>query len=300
MSEREPLPYPRPRYVVAYDGGDRGRDALRWAAVLAGSLDVGLDVVVVVRSDDPFSGVYPPVGDVTGVIAEQARGWADEALAAIGPGVDARADVRTAGSVAEGLLDAATETGAAAVVVGADGGVNPLGVGSVARTLLHASPVPVLLVPRRETPDRVDHLYVAVGTRPGAAAVLSEAWQAAARNGLPLHVVNLVEVDRAASDTASGADQEAATRVQALVEDVRSRSAAVPVSVEMGRGRTMAEAVGSIDWAAGGLLIVGSSRLAQGRQTFLGPTAARILRHVPVPVVVVPRDPSASTSGGAA
>jgi nucleotide-binding universal stress UspA family protein len=58
----------------------------------------------------------------------------------------------------------------------------------------------------------------------------------------------------------------------------------------------MAEAVESIDWAAGGLLIVGSSRLAQGRQTFLGPTAARILRHVPVPVVVVPRHPAGSAA----
>ncbi|MEZ0165380.1 universal stress protein [Kineococcus sp. LSe6-4] len=282
----------RPRYVVAYDGGDRGRDALRWSAVLARSLDVGLDVVVVVRSDDPFSGVYPPVGDVTGVIAEQARGWADEALASLGAGVDARADVRTAGSVAEGLLDAATETGAAAVVVGADGGVNPLGVGTVARTLLHASPVPVVLVPRRETPERVDHLYVAVGTRPGAAAVLAEAWQAAARTGLPLHVVNLVEVDEN-----SGADPDAVGRVRALVEEVRSRSATARVDVEMGRGRTVAEAVGSIDWAAGGLLVLGSSRLAPGRQTFLGPTAARILRHVPVPVVVVPRDPAGEPAG---
>ncbi|MEW1960433.1 universal stress protein [Kineococcus sp. NPDC059986] len=291
MSEREPLRYARPRYVVAYDGGDRGRDALRWAAVLAGSLDVGLDVVVVVRSDDPFSGVYPPVGDVTGVIAEQARGWADEALASLGSGLDARASVRTAGSVAEGLLDAVTEEGAAAVVVGADGGVNPLGVGSVARALLHASPVPVVLVPRREPPARIDHLYVAVGTRTGAAAVLAEAWQAAVRTGLPLHVVNLVEVDGV-----SEADADAVGRVEALVQDVRSRSAAAQVSVEMGRGRTMAEAVESIDWAAGGLLIVGSSRLAQGRQTFLGPTAARILRHVPVPVVVVPRHPAGSAA----
>jgi nucleotide-binding universal stress UspA family protein len=80
--------------------------------------------------------------------------------------------------------------------------------------------------------------------------------------------------------------------VQHLVDDVASRSRGVDVTVEMGRGRTMAEAVASIDWGAGGLLLLGSSRLAQGRQTFLGPTAARILRHVPVPVVVVPRGDS--------
>ncbi|PRY11170.1 universal stress protein [Kineococcus rhizosphaerae] len=267
------LAYPR-RYVVAYDGG---RETLRWAGVLARSLEVGLDVVVVVRSDDPFGSHYPPFSDV---VTEQAQGWAREALAEFGPDVDVRTEVRTAGSVPEGLLEAAAD--ATAIVVGTTGGV--LGVGTVARTLLHASPVPVLLVPRREPPGRVDHLYVAVGTRPGASAVLAEACEAAERTGLPLHVVSLVEVDED-----SGADPELVARMNAAVEEVRGRTGPGNVSTEVGRGRTMAEAVSSIDWAPGGLLIVGSSRLAQGRQTFLGPTAARILRHVPVPVVVVPR-----------
>lgn len=261
------------RYVVAHDGG--ARETLRWSGVLASSLDVGLDVVIVVRSDDPFGGPYPPVGDVTGVITEQAQDWAREALAEFPADLDVRSDVRTAGSVPEGLLDAVADHDAAAVVVGA--GAGPFGVGPVARTLLHASPVPVILVPRREPPVRIDQLYVAVGTRPGAAAVLHEAQEAAVRTGLPLHVVSLLELD-------SGADPDEVARVHALVSDL-----AVNASVEVGRGRTMAEAVGSIDWAAGGLLLVGSSRLAQGRQTFLGPTAARMLRHVPVPVVVVPR-----------
>jgi nucleotide-binding universal stress UspA family protein len=34
---------------------------------------------------------------------------------------------------------------------------------------------------------------------------------------------------------------------------------------------------------------VGSSRLAQPRRLFLGSTAAKILRELPVPMVVVPR-----------
>lgn len=281
------LRYSRPSYVVAFDGGDRGQDALSWAAVFARSLDVTLDVVSVVKTDDPFGGPYPPVGDVTGVITEQAESWLAEAVAQLPDDVEVRTHVRTAGSVPEGLLDAAAEFGASAVVVGAGGGAIPFGVGPVARALLHSAPLPVMLVPRREPPTGIDQLYVAVGTRQGAPTVLEEAWEAAARTGLPLHVVSLVELDENA-----GADREAVTTVQDLVDDVASRSRGVDVTVEMGRGRTMAEAVGSIDWAAGGLLLVGSSRLAQGRQTFLGPTAARMLRHVPVPVVVVPRGDS--------
>jgi nucleotide-binding universal stress UspA family protein len=61
------------------------------------------------------------------------------------------------------------------------------------------------------------------------------------------------------------------------------------VSVRVATGRTLKKAAQDVDWSPGGLLLIGSSRLAQGRQTFLGTTAARLLKHIPVPMVVVPR-----------
>ncbi|WP_432547582.1 universal stress protein [Kineococcus sp. SYSU DK004] len=271
------------RYVVAHDGGERGEQALRLGAALATSLGAGLDVVLVLRSDDPFGQPYPPVGDVSGLVAEQARGWLEEALGRLPERVDARSHLRSAGSVPEGLLEAVEELGASAVVVGAPAGPNPFGVGPVARTLLHSSPVPVVLAGDR-VPEVLRHLYVAVGTRPGAQAVLAEAAEAAERTGLPLHVVSLLELDARA-----GADEAARGRVERLVDGTRERLGSTRLSVELGKGRTMAEAVASIEWEPDGLLLVGSSRLARGRQTFLGPTAARMLRHVPVPVAVVPR-----------
>ncbi|WP_432573246.1 universal stress protein [Kineococcus sp. SYSU DK005] len=276
------------RYVVAHDGGERGAAALRLGAALAAPLGAELDVVLVVRTDDPFGQPYPPVGDVSGLVAEQGRRWLEQALAAVPAGVAARAHLRTAPSAPEGLLGAVRELGAAAVVVGASGGANPFGLGPVPRALLHSSPVPVVLTAAGPAhppgPGRVEHLYVAVGTRPGAAAVLEEAAEAAGRAGLPLHVVSLLEVDARA-----GAEESALARLRELVERTRERLGDALVTVELGKGRTVAEAVASIDWEPGGLLLVGSSRLARGRQTFLGPTAARLLRHVPVPVAVVPR-----------
>nr|WP_276612336.1 universal stress protein [Kineococcus vitellinus] len=149
--------------------------------------------------------------------------------------------------------------------------------------MLHSAPVPVVLTAGAPRTARLEHLYVAVGTRPGAQQVLAEATEAAERTGLPLHVVNLVQVD-----ARSGAPEPALARVEELVARTRERLGD-RLSVELGRGRTVQEAVGSIDWEPGGLLLVGSSRLARGRQTFLGTTAARMLRHVPVPVAVVPR-----------
>ena len=43
-----------------------------------------------------------------------------------------------------------------------------------------------------------------------------------------------------------------------------------------------------LDWEDGEVLVIGSSRLAQGRSIFLGSTANRILRALPVPMIVVP------------
>lgn len=45
----------------------------------------------------------------------------------------------------------------------------------------------------------------------------------------------------------------------------------------------------AVDWPAGGVLLIGSSRLAGRRRLFLGDTAARILTQLPIPLIVMPR-----------
>lgn len=51
----------------------------------------------------------------------------------------------------------------------------------------------------------------------------------------------------------------------------------------------MESAVRTLDWQDGDLVMVGSSRLAQPHRLFLGSTAAKMLRVLPVPMVVVPK-----------
>ena len=57
-------------------------------------------------------------------------------------------------------------------------------------------------------------------------------------------------------------------------------------------GTTIEEAVRALDWHDGELVLVGSSRLAAPRHLFLGSTAAKMLRELPVPMIVVPRTTS--------
>jgi nucleotide-binding universal stress UspA family protein len=56
-------------------------------------------------------------------------------------------------------------------------------------------------------------------------------------------------------------------------------------------GRTVEEAVSKLEWQDGDLIMVGSSRLSAPKRLFLGSTAAKMLRVLEVPMMVVPRDP---------
>ncbi len=58
----------------------------------------------------------------------------------------------------------------------------------------------------------------------------------------------------------------------------------------VGRGETWDEALDDVDWADGDVLVVGSSSVGPLARVFLGSRAAKIVRHSPVPVVVVPRE----------
>ncbi|WP_240624995.1 hypothetical protein [Kocuria tytonicola] len=50
------------RYVVGYGADKRSRDAVRLGVALARAFRAELEIVCVVRTDDPFSAASPPVG----------------------------------------------------------------------------------------------------------------------------------------------------------------------------------------------------------------------------------------------
>ena len=58
--------------------------------------------------------------------------------------------------------------------------------------------------------------------------------------------------------------------------------------LQIAEGADWAEAVASIDWVDGDVLVVGSSSTHRLAQVFLGSSASKIVRHATVPVVIVP------------
>lgn len=281
------------KYVVGYDGTASGKAAVTMAVAMARAFDAELDIVLVLRQEDGFQHVYPPVGDISPMMEAQARTWLQEALdivqAQIPEGarpVTARTHAWRSPSVVTGLLEAVTELGAAMIAIGVGAGKGRLSVGPVADALLHSCPVPVALSPRRSKGKSApDHIYAAVGTRVGAHQVVREALEVATRTGLPLSVVSFFTGDDAPRETE--VVDSVRSRVESTVREVVGPTPEVPIEVAC--GKSLKKAVATVDWHPGGVLLIGSSRLAQGKQLFLGTTAARLLRHLPIPMVVVPR-----------
>lgn len=277
------------RYVVGYTATERGRDALNLACAIARSQGASLDVVMVDPEESPYTAVYPPDRSYAGLLAEQMRTWLDEALALIPEDVEARGHIRPADSDARGLIDAAAEFGAELIVVGAgsNGLFKRFTIGSVANALLHAAHIPVALAPRgysRVAP--ISRITCAVGERRGAEDVLEVASESAARRGLPLRLVSMLAVDSqdgAAMDEARLHIADRVARAKVLT------SGRCEVTGEAAQGRTIENAVDGMEFVDGEILVIGSSRLARQNQLFIGPTASKVLRSLPVPMVVVPR-----------
>ena len=62
--------------------------------------------------------------------------------------------------------------------------------------------------------------------------------------------------------------------------------------VDVAEGRSIEAAIDKLTWDDGEIVLIGSSRLARSRSIFLGTTANKMLRSLPVPMVVVPRYPA--------
>lgn len=283
------------RIVVGYTSTKAGRDAVALGSRLARATGAELALVQVLPADSR-SVITPPNAAYDRYLESQAEKWLAGAVAKLPEGVAHSEHVRFADSFGEGLAEAAAELGASHIVVGAaNGGLRGRHrLGTTTNELLHLSHVPVVLVPKgaRKTAAStgVTRLTVAVGTRPGADALIEEAVELATATGARVRLLSLVTVDLPATvDT--GVIRVAGS---AHADDVLARTqAALPPNVQsevvVGRGDSIESAVAQLDWEPGELVLVGSSRLAQPRRLFLGSTAAKMLHELPVPMIVVPR-----------
>ncbi|MDV8146896.1 universal stress protein [Arthrobacter sp. B10-11] len=278
------------RYVVGYTPNERGADAVALASALARAQGAQLDLVYVV---DKGLHVAHEVAGGHDLAREKAVQDAQrEGLGLVPEDVPVEFHARHAESFAAGLIEAAVDYQAGLIVVGAasSGLFKRHTVGTVANALLHASPVPVALAPRgyRRT-EPISRLTLAVGQRAGAEAAIDVAIGAAGRRSVPLRMVSLVELD-AEGDPGEVVNAAHIHANTVLTEASRRLPEGHKVTVEVAHGRTIEECIDDLEWDDAEILIVGSSRLAERNKLFIGSTANKVLRALPVPMVVIPRE----------
>jgi nucleotide-binding universal stress UspA family protein len=293
--------------LVGYGGGGRGRSGLELAAHLARSGGEPLRVVTIV----PASWTVPSPAKVAAEFTQwaKARGQAasDEAAAYLrerAPGVTAECFWRQGRSIPRTLLGEAEDAGAQVIVLGAatDGPHGHVVVGATADRLLHSSPIPIAVATRgyRAAADStVPRVTCAFRADESSRATLEWTARLCTEVGAGLRVATFAvrgrtmyppEVSLTSEDDVLAAyvAQASATQDEAVADLRAAGLAPKATSTAVATGRYWAEALEDLDWETGEALVVGSSAGGALARVFLGSSATKIVRHSPVPVVVVP------------
>src|SRR6476660_5183918 len=285
------------KLVVGYLATPGGADAIALGVRLSRTLEAELDVSIILPPDRAVPSV--PVGGYDEHIAEQAEHWLAEARASVPADIASGTHVSFDDSYADGLIKEAARVQADLIVVGGSGGglAGSYSLGSVVNELLHSAPVPVAVAPRGTRVskiDRVREVTCAIGQRQGADLLLEKAVRFSKAAGTPLRLVSLVALDpiygSLRGDDAAVREHALEHAQQVLEAAKSSLPEGFPVAATAVEGPTVEEAVNRLEWHDGDLIMVGSSRLSAPKRLFLGSTAAKMLRVLDVPMIVVPRD----------
>jgi nucleotide-binding universal stress UspA family protein len=276
--------------VVGYAPDGRARAVLHLAGMLARSAGDELVLCAVVPMPWPPSPARVDA-EYRAYLERTANDALEQARARLPADVSVTPLVHHARSAPAGLLELAEQHEAGMVVVGFGTGVH---VGSATGRLLHSSHVPVAVAPRGfrcRLDARVARVTAAYGGYDDelvlAAAALS------AGTGAALRVAAFAVRSRAPFTAGLGSRAEEPV-IHEWERDVQSaaRRALEPVGevpTVVGHGQSWDEALEDVEWEDGDVLVVGSSSTAPSARVFLGSRATKIVRHSPVPVIVVPR-----------
>jgi len=290
--------------IVGYAPDERGKSAVHLATMLCRAS--GDDVVVCVVLPAPWlPGMARVDAEYQAYLDSVADRSLDEARALVPDDITATFVRHRARSSPAGLLEVAEEHAANLVVLGSSsaGVFGHVALGSVSDRLLHSSPISVALAPRGfrckpgSTVGRVTAAYD--GTDHADTLVVAAA-DIASRLAAPLRIALFAVRTRVAYTSQLGTEpedlvlQEWMTTMSERLREVRKQVGALPtpprdVDSVIGHGESWASAIDDVAWRDGDVLVVGSSSIGPLAQVFLGSRATKILRHSPVPVVLVPR-----------
>lgn len=205
-------------------------------------------------------------------------------------------------SVPPVLIEQAAALPAELLVVGSGEDVahGQIGITSKTDRLLHSSTVPVAVAPRgyqAEPGSRVQRITLAFRGDDPTWALLRQVAEIARHNEASVRVVTFaVRARTMYPPRVSGAEdmvlrswvETAHAEQEKAREHLHGLGITEGLELHVAVGRSWGVAMDSLDWDRGDVLVVGSSSTHRLSRVFLGSSAAKILRHSPVPVIVVP------------
>jgi nucleotide-binding universal stress UspA family protein len=248
-------------------------------------------------------GADPIEDEYRGYIASRASASLERLVDQVRGDLDISVTVHHSTSIPIGLMELADQHSAGAVVVGSSssGLLGRITLGSVTARLVHTSRVPVALAPRGYpwSPVPIQRLTAAYGGAADAVDLIATSAEMAERWKVRLRIASFTvppftmfagSMEHSAEEPV--VQQWMRKTMDAAIEqldDARTEVAIPDVDVVIGTGTEWREAVDDIAWEPGDLLLLGSRATGPMAQVFLGTAASKILRHAPVPVMIVPR-----------
>jgi nucleotide-binding universal stress UspA family protein len=289
--------------VVGYLVGKGGRAALHLGVEAARTLQSSLAVVTIV----PKPWTTPSPARIDAEYAQYAdRLAADSAAAArqciesLDPSLEVSFHKYAHRSAAGGLLEAVADQKADVLVLGsaAEGRLGQVVIGSTADRLLHSSPVPLAISPRGYRGSRTHGLLRITCAFPGtpeSRQVVERVATLAAQLRVPMRVITFAVRGRTMYPPEVGLHAEdsileswAANAREALAALKSDGVVGDDVVLQVVTGNGWDQALDAAEWLDGELLAIGTSPQGSIARVFLGSKGTKIVRHSPVPVLVLP------------
>ena len=251
---------------------------------------------------------WPPKNDpgedeYLGYVSRKAQQSLEQLVSMLPADLDISVVVHQSTSIPTGLTDLAAAQQADLVVVGSSsaGLLGRVALGSVTDRLVHTAVVPVALAPRGYplSVDPVRRLTAAYGGQADVVGLIATCAELAKKWSVRLRIASFTvrpttmfsgSIEPSAEDlVVEQWSRRTFDEIAKQLNDVRASIAIPDVEVVIGTGHDWREAVETIAWETGDILLLGSGAAGPAAQVFLGSAASKILRHAPVPVMIVPR-----------
>lgn len=288
--------------VVGYLAGRVGPSALQLAVRAARTLGTSLTVATIVPKRWPTPSLARVDAEYEQWVQQLAADSAKEAqryLRTLAHGIEVTYRQGAHRSVSAGLLAVVAETDAEMVVLGSfpSGRRARVLIGSTADSLLHSSPVPVAISPRQYRCHTAGLTRITCGYSATSEStdVVRRCSGLARRYGVPLRVVTFAARGRTMYPPEVGLHAEAAVleawaaQAREMLERLRTDGiVGEDVVLQVVTGNGWQHALEATDWEEGEILALGTSPRGDIAKVFLGSHSGKIIRHSPVPVLVLP------------